>query len=317
MAIIDRVDWLESFVAVADYLSFSAASESLHCSQSRVSTHVSALERAIGYKLVDRSSIPCRLTEKGIMFHARAVEILEIFAVSVAELHSESGKLSGTVVLGTIPSISAAFIPHVAKRLRAEEPSLELNIVERTSAELGNLLNAGILDLAIGSFAKISDHDEPSTAEHGNPIRTLWVEPYVVVFPEDSPHMLNTDVATPEQLVGLPLAVTGAPGAALDPEWEEILDMWDIQTEPARLRTEQPQTLINLGRAGLVVPVMNYLAYQSCDHQGLRALPIQSGPLCRQVRMHWSPKRYRSLEVQKVIETVLRTPPPAGLDMTL
>lgn len=154
------------------------------------------------------------------MFYARAVEILETFAQSVAELRSEPGKLTGTVVLGTIPSISAAFIPQVAKRIRTEEPNLELNIVERTSTDLNNLFNAGTLDLAIRSYARLFEFAGLSTEKHEMAMRTLWIEPYVVAFPEDSPHMPNTEVVTPEQLEGLPLAVTGATYGKQD--WDNI-----------------------------------------------------------------------------------------------
>ncbi|MGB4635494.1 MAG: LysR family transcriptional regulator [Actinomycetaceae bacterium] len=306
MAQIDRAEWLESFVAVARYTSFSAAAHALHRSQSRVSSHVASLEKAVGHTLIDRSTIPCQLTEKGSIFYQRATEILDLIKTSVSELSSEPGSLTGTVVVGTIPSISAEFIPDVAISLHHKEPNIGFSIIERTSRELSSLLLSGDIDLAIYSRAI----DDTSMAK---PLHTLWFEPYVAVFPEDSPDLPTKPRVTPEDLLGLNLAVTGAPGRKRDPEWAAVLDAWHADIAPVKFRTEQPQTLINMARSGLLVPVINYLAYESCRHENLRAFPIEHGNLQREVGVSWNQSRHMPLEVQRMIETIIHTPPPAGL----
>lgn len=65
MPYVEQTDWLETFVSVIDHGSFSEAARALHRAQSRVSTHVAALERALGGILMDRSHRPVRPTELG------------------------------------------------------------------------------------------------------------------------------------------------------------------------------------------------------------------------------------------------------------
>ena len=51
---------MRTFLAVLDRGGFTAASEQVHRSQSRVSAHVAALERELGVTLIDRSRRPPR-----------------------------------------------------------------------------------------------------------------------------------------------------------------------------------------------------------------------------------------------------------------
>src|SRR6476469_4331633 len=70
-----ELDWLETFLAVVDQGGFTAASEHIHRSQSRVSAHIAGLERALGVQLIDRHRRPAALTDAGVVLsrHARAV----------------------------------------------------------------------------------------------------------------------------------------------------------------------------------------------------------------------------------------------------
>ena len=70
-------DWLETFLAVVDRGVFTAASEQIHRSQSRVSAHIAALERQLGVRLLDRTRRPATPTPAGEVF-ARQVESAEV-----------------------------------------------------------------------------------------------------------------------------------------------------------------------------------------------------------------------------------------------
>ena len=51
-----RIDYIQEFVKLADYLSFSRASEDLYITQPSLSRHVSLLESELGVKLLDRNT---------------------------------------------------------------------------------------------------------------------------------------------------------------------------------------------------------------------------------------------------------------------
>ena len=125
---VEQTDWLETFVAVIDHGSFSAAARALHRAQSRVSTHVASLERALGGTLVDRSHRPIGPTELGVAVlpHARAV--LEALERGAEAVEQHTGTLRGRVVIGCHPSVSAGFLPAVLAAVHAEHPLLRIEL---------------------------------------------------------------------------------------------------------------------------------------------------------------------------------------------
>ena len=69
---------LEAFVATAEFSSFTKASEELFLTQSTVSSHISALENALGIRLIRRSARQrVTLTEEGELVYREAREILD------------------------------------------------------------------------------------------------------------------------------------------------------------------------------------------------------------------------------------------------
>lgn len=69
---------LECFLAVAQYLNFSKAAESVSITQPAVSHQISSLEDELGVKLFVRTSKSVSLTREGIMFISDAEQILKI-----------------------------------------------------------------------------------------------------------------------------------------------------------------------------------------------------------------------------------------------
>ena len=68
---------LEAFVATAEFSSFTKASEELFLTQSTVSSHISALERILGVRLIQRGSRRrVQLTQEGKHAYEMAKEIL-------------------------------------------------------------------------------------------------------------------------------------------------------------------------------------------------------------------------------------------------
>lgn len=68
---------LECFLAVAQYLNFSKAAESVSITQPAVSHQIGSLEDELGVKLFVRTSKSVSLTREGIMFISDAEQILK------------------------------------------------------------------------------------------------------------------------------------------------------------------------------------------------------------------------------------------------
>ena len=75
-----------TFRAVAHHRSFSAAARALSLSQPSVSNQVSALEREIGARLLEREPGGLRLTPEGEILLAHADAIAERFQLADAQI---------------------------------------------------------------------------------------------------------------------------------------------------------------------------------------------------------------------------------------
>ncbi|MCC8142330.1 MAG: LysR family transcriptional regulator [Lachnospiraceae bacterium] len=68
--------WIEAFLALADYLNFSRAADSLYITQPALSKQIAALESYLGVRLFIRDSRTVELTEMGKLFLPEAQELL-------------------------------------------------------------------------------------------------------------------------------------------------------------------------------------------------------------------------------------------------
>lgn len=305
MSLIEQNDWLETFVAVADHGSFVRASAVIHRSQSRVSAHIAALERALGATLFDRRHRPVELTDAGECLLPFAREILATVDHAVSTIDSLSGVRRGRVVIGAHPSISAGFLPHVLSRLAAEHPQVHAELSERTTAGLVEALGNGSLHLAVRSVSSASI-TEALVDE------VLWREPYIAVVPAEHPLARQPAPLPPAALADEPLILIGHPGRGVDADTQAVLQRWGATDLSPTWQTEQPQTLANLVKAGLGVGVINAFAMQILDTVGLAL--IQVGDLAdgRLVGLSHDPERYMSSATQAVRQAILEAPRPAG-----
>lgn len=76
---------LKSFLAIAEYHSFTAAADQLYISQSALSQQMKSLEQELGFTLFDRGSRQLALTEAGRSFYQSALKMEELFIHAIAE----------------------------------------------------------------------------------------------------------------------------------------------------------------------------------------------------------------------------------------
>ena len=67
-----EIKWIQDFLSLAQTSSFSRAAEQRHITQSALSRRIRALEAWLGAELVDRSTLPTRLTVAGQLFQPQA-----------------------------------------------------------------------------------------------------------------------------------------------------------------------------------------------------------------------------------------------------
>jgi DNA-binding transcriptional LysR family regulator len=115
------------FALVARRLSFSRAAVELGMSQPAASQAIARLERAIGLRLLERSSREVRLSPAGRLLLPHAEALLEragAFAVAAAELAVASGR---TIRLAYCPLVGA-LAARIARRLGDRKPAMDIEL---------------------------------------------------------------------------------------------------------------------------------------------------------------------------------------------
>jgi DNA-binding transcriptional LysR family regulator len=135
-----------ALIAVAEQGGVARAAKSLGVAQSTLSETLLALERALGAAMVLRSrGVGARLTpaaERLIPFARQIVATAEAAAAVLAEG-------AGPLRVGASESISSYLLPPALRRLREEEPGIDVQVATGLCADLHARVRAGELDLAL------------------------------------------------------------------------------------------------------------------------------------------------------------------------
>ncbi len=144
---------LEVFCAVAGSRSFTRAAEDLHVSQPVVSRTVRELERSLGVTLFTRTTRSVALTPQGQELLDLAGDLLERFDRTLDRFAAYCRGDYGSIVLATLPSIAAGYLPPILVEFVAENPGMRVEILDVTAAEAARAVESGAADLAIASPA--------------------------------------------------------------------------------------------------------------------------------------------------------------------
>ena len=203
---------LRYFVAIAERGGFGAAANVLHIAQSALSRQMRRLEYTCGGPLFDRNPRGVSLTQSGtiLLDHARLV-LRQIEAARI-DVQAENDEPSGTLRLGTSPSVASMLYQPLASRFLKRFPRVRLQLVETIAPDPLTLLMRGDLDLAIAAVRSPSDLVE---------FRPLFLERMCLFGPPDDPLLARPGPHGPDSLLDLPLVVPV--GAGWMPDLQVLL----------------------------------------------------------------------------------------------
>lgn len=274
---------LRALAAIADEGTFSRAAHRLGYTQSSVSQHIAALERAVGGQVFDRPGgpKPVRITPLGAVVIEHARELLSK-AAALEDAVDRFRAGDGRIEIGTLQSISNVILPAVLRRLQDEHPRCEI----RLSEEEPDRAQLGDLDLLF--------YDGPIGEDAESVL--LLADPYLVVArPDDLP----AGKLPVEALHGK--AVVAWPATCDQPRLEEALAHAGAQLRIV-FRTAGNDTILSMVRAGMGSAVLPWLAIRhlvclSCGDihgsDGGSDQPLQVHELdptpTREIYLHWPP----------------------------
>jgi LysR family nitrogen assimilation transcriptional regulator len=140
---------IQAVIAVCEEGSFTRAAEREHATQSGISQHVSAVERALGVTLFERSATGVRPTPAGLRYYRRCVEAVGMLTKAEEDVRSLAGLVAGALRIGLMPTFTRAALAPTLDHFVAAFPDVSLHIFEGYSGVLTDKVLAGDLDFAI------------------------------------------------------------------------------------------------------------------------------------------------------------------------
>ncbi len=187
---------LEVFCTVVELKSFSRAAEALFVSQPTVTSHIMALEKRVGVKLLDRTTRKVKPTPAGELLYKHAKALLAEHEAMLQELSQFQGGLMGRLVLGASTIPAHYLLPPLMAKFCRQFPQARLIMrVSDSGQVLENVLNGELEMGVIGMRQDVSNlkfvplwgdeivlivHPEHEWAKRGFvPIKELPTQPFV------------------------------------------------------------------------------------------------------------------------------------------
>jgi len=140
---------IRAVIAVAEERSFTRAADRENATQSGVSQHVTAAERALGVKLFERTAGGVALTPAGQRYYRHCVEAVGLLQTAGEEARTLVGRVTGDLRIGLMPTFTRAALAPTLERFVPGYPDVNLRLVEGYSANLTEMVLAGALDFAV------------------------------------------------------------------------------------------------------------------------------------------------------------------------
>ncbi len=149
-------DWnkARAFLVTAEEGSLSAAARALDLSQPTLGRQVNALEKELGVTLFERVPRGLVLTDSGLTLlkHVRAMGEAATQLSLVAS--GQSDDVSGTICITATEAMAAYGLPPLVRKLRAQQPGLDVEILASNST---SDLKRREADIAVRSYRPTQD----------------------------------------------------------------------------------------------------------------------------------------------------------------
>jgi len=146
-----QFDRLNQFACVARHQSFARAAIELGMQPSTLSRHIAALERALGLRLLHRTTRAVQLSADGAVFLDRIAPLFEEIGVATSELVNAASGMAGLVRIATTSTMADICILPILPKLQDEYPEirvefvLDTEIIDMRARRIDFAVRAGVL----------------------------------------------------------------------------------------------------------------------------------------------------------------------------
>lgn len=140
---------IKYFQAVVRNNSFSEAAEECHISQSAISQQIQALERELGFDLLERRNRKFTLTSAGEYFYRKSLVLIADYERMCQEALRLSGGDKTALKIGYLRCYSGQEFQFALGEFSAKYPDVQVKIEYGNHEELYELLRSGDVDLVL------------------------------------------------------------------------------------------------------------------------------------------------------------------------
>ena len=291
---------LEAFVATAEFSSFTKASEELFLTQSTVSSHINALENALGIRLIQRSARQrVMLTREGEQVYREAREILDR-CQALQDLKNQARE--NHLVIGASSVPGQCLMPEIMGDFLEANPDCHYVQLRGDSIRIHQYLAQGKANLGfVGIAANPKEYHYHPIAEDRLVLITANKEPFQTLRKNDASGL---------ELLDMPM-ILREENSGTRQEMEQYLRRHQIDPESLKViaQIDNPEAIRSSVSRGLGVSIMSVLAareYLLTDR--LLSFELGNQGAYRKIYLTWRKDAILSAGEQKFLEFVKNRP---------
>lgn len=143
------LEQLRIFLAVAEYLHFTRAAETLYITQPAVSAAIQNLEEEYSIKLFHRVGRRIEITEAGRLLQVEAQKVLDQIALTERGLRELNNLQRGELRLGSSMTIGNYWLPDKLSQFKRQYPGISVNCTLANAEEICEGTATGLFDLGL------------------------------------------------------------------------------------------------------------------------------------------------------------------------
>lgn len=182
------------FIRVVEAGSLKNAAAQLGIEPSSISRKVAALEKPLGVKLLNRSTVRTTPTEQGQTYFERLKDILDAQQALDEEISNSIHKVSGTLRIGAPVDFGSQFVVPVCRAMQKQYPDLNFELFLGSDFEnlfsnkidvavrIGELANSQLIARKLGEIPRVLVASQQYLEKFGIPLNPMDLEQHNFIF---------------------------------------------------------------------------------------------------------------------------------------
>ncbi|AMC94253.1 hypothetical protein AOC36_09740 [Erysipelothrix larvae] len=288
---------LQYFLTLSETLHFTHAAQLLYISQPSLSVAISNLEEELGVPLFERSGRHVVLTEYGKVFGAYVSKSMHELQQGIQHLNIMKEKMSETLRIGFLYSLSSQFIPEIVAGYKKGAPKIHFDLFESDTAtaectiELLDGLKHGRFDLVFINRILRDDKDLKFIK--------VFEQNYVAVVCETSLLSQNQSIDL-NDTIGIPLIQYKrkfGTKAEINSLFESIGCPFEVGAE-----LEDESSIINYVKRDLGFAILPYS--ENLEQPGVTVLEIHNPQFVRSIYVGYNKIKHENVTVKHFIDWI-------------